>query len=308
MRKITYLATAALMGATIMATPMQAMAARPLLGVGTNRTNITSIFSGCDVITGNSNFLKDYLGNCQWGNVQIITIPCLPGNQPETEEPGAEDNNQPNKPDVEDDNQTNKPDVEDDNQSNQPGVEDNNQTNKPDVEDNNQTGQPGVEDNNQTNKPDVEDNNQSNKPGVEDDNQSNKPGTEDSEQSMHAYVLRVVELVNEERAKAGLNPLTIKEDVTEAAQVRAVECTTMFSHTRPNGTSFVTALKEAGVNYRGAGENIAWGQKTPEQVMEAWMNSSGHRANILNEKYTSIGVGYYQNASGVNYWSQLFTY
>lgn len=62
------------------------------------------------------------------------------------------------------------------------------------------------------------------------------------------------------------------------------------------------------MSHRGAGENIAWGQKTPEQVMEGWMNSAGHRANILNEKYTSIGVGYYQNAAGRNYWSQLFTY
>ncbi len=277
MRKITYLATAVLMGVTVMATPMEAMAARPsqVQSTGNSRACITNIFSGCNNITGNVNSLKDFLGNCQWGNVQIITIPCKPGNQPEIEKPDTEDNNQ---------------------------------SNKPSTEDNNQSNKPGTEDNNQSNKPGTEDNNQSNKPGTGDNNQSNKPEIEDSEQSMHAYVLRVVELVNEERAKVGLKPLTIKENVTEAAQIRAVECTTMFSHTRPNGTSFVTALKEAGVSYRGAGENIAWGQKTPEAVMEAWMNSPGHRANILNEKYTTIGVGYYQNAAGVNYWSQLFTY
>ena len=62
------------------------------------------------------------------------------------------------------------------------------------------------------------------------------------------------------------------------------------------------------MSYRSCGENIAWGQKTPEQVMEGWMNSAGHRANILNASYTEIGVGFYQNASGVNYWSQLFIY
>ena len=56
-----------------------------------------------------------------------------------------------------------------------------------------------------------------------------------------------------------------------------------------------------------SGENIAWGQKTPEEVMKGWMNSEGHRANILNKNYTSIGVGYYQNAGGVNYWTQIFT-
>ena len=96
-------------------------------------------------------------------------------------------------------------------------------------------------------------------------------------------------------------------NVTKAAQVRAVEGQTLLSLTRPNGTSFATALKEAGVSYRGAGENIAWGQKTPEQVMQGWMNSAGHRANILNARYTTIGVGYYRNASGVNYRTQLFT-
>lgn len=138
------------------------------------------------------------------------------------------------------------------------------------------------------------------------------PGTPETEapdeSSYHAYVLRVVELVNEERAKAGLQSLTLKADITEAAQVRAVETVKSFSHTRPDGRHFSTALTEAGVSYRGAGENIAWGQKTPEQVMEGWMNSEGHRANILNEKYTSIGVGYYSGANGVNYWTQLFTY
>lgn len=130
--------------------------------------------------------------------------------------------------------------------------------------------------------------------------------TEESKQL--TYAEQVVNLVNAERAKNGLQPLTIKEDVRAAAQIRAVEIQTSFSHTRPDGKSFVTALQEQNVSYRGAGENIAWGQRTPEQVVEAWMNSEGHRANILNAKYTSIGVGYYQNAKGVNYWTQLFTY
>ncbi len=122
------------------------------------------------------------------------------------------------------------------------------------------------------------------------------------------YQEQVVKLVNEERAKAGLSALTLDASVQSAAQVRAQESATSFSHTRPNGSSFSTALTEAGVQYRGSGENIAWGQKTPEEVVEGWMNSAGHRANILNASYTKIGVGYYQNAKGVNYWSQLFTY
>lgn len=128
----------------------------------------------------------------------------------------------------------------------------------------------------------------------------------EEEQSMHAYVLRIVELVNEERTKAGLDPVALRQDVTQAAYVRAREIEKSFSHTRPNGSNFSTALKEAGVSYRTAGENIAWGQRTPEEVMQGWMNSAGHRANILNPNYTSIGVGYHQSAAGVNYWSQLF--
>lgn len=122
------------------------------------------------------------------------------------------------------------------------------------------------------------------------------------------YILRIVELVNQERKKEGLEPLTLQAEVTEAAQVRAREIATSFSHTRPDGSRCWSALKDAGASYRGAGENIAAGQRTPEAAMESWMGSQGHRANILNEKFTHIGVGYYQNASGVRYWCQMFTY
>lgn len=119
---------------------------------------------------------------------------------------------------------------------------------------------------------------------------------------------RVVELVNEERAKAGLNPLALKKETEAAALIRAQEIVTSFSHTRPDGRAFSTVLTDNKIPFRGAGENIAWGQKTPEEVMNAWMNSDGHRANILNAKYTEIGVGYYQSANGRSYWTQLFTY
>lgn len=123
-----------------------------------------------------------------------------------------------------------------------------------------------------------------------------------------SYAEQVVKLVNEERAKAGLSELALDKTIESAALIRAKEIQSVFSHTRPNGSAFHTALTESGVKYRGSGENIAWGQKSPEAVMKAWMNSPGHRANILNKNYTKIGVGYLQNASGVNYWVQLFTY
>lgn len=122
------------------------------------------------------------------------------------------------------------------------------------------------------------------------------------------FAEQVVELVNQERTKAGLNAVTLDQNIASAALVRAKEIETSFSHIRPNGSKFSTALTEQGVTFKGAGENIAWGQKSPEAVMQAWMNSEGHRANILNKNFTKIGVGYYQNAAGRNFWTQLFTY
>lgn len=133
------------------------------------------------------------------------------------------------------------------------------------------------------------------------------PEEDSSTENIHPYIQEIVDLVNAERAKEGLSPLTIDVKVQAAAQVRAKECEQSFSHTRPNGSSFATALTEQNVSYRSAGENIAWGQRSPKEVMSGWMNSAGHRANIMNPNFTTIGVGYYQNAGGTNYWCQLFT-
>ncbi len=131
-------------------------------------------------------------------------------------------------------------------------------------------------------------------------------GDTDQEGEELSFARQVVQLVNEERAKNGLSPLTIHTGAERAAQVRAQEIQSSFSHTRPNGSSFSTALTEAGVSYSRSGENIAYGQRTPAQVMDAWMNSSGHRANILNSSFSQIGVGYVESASGIGYWTQLF--
>ena len=119
------------------------------------------------------------------------------------------------------------------------------------------------------------------------------------------YAEQVAVLVNKERIAYGLQPVKISPLLSEAANIRAGELKENFSHTRPNGTSYFTAMSELEIQYKSAAENIAYGQKNPESVMNAWMNSSGHRANILNEKMEYIGVGvFYQN--GVYYWSQFF--
>ena len=137
---------------------------------------------------------------------------------------------------------------------------------------------------------------------------ANTPESKPEADKELTFAEQVVELVNQERTKAGLNAVTLDQNIASAALVRAKEIETSFSHTRPNGSKFSTALTEQGVTFKGAGENIAWGQKSPEAVMQAWMNSEGHRANILNKNFTKIGVGYYQNAAGCNFWTQLFTY
>lgn len=127
----------------------------------------------------------------------------------------------------------------------------------------------------------------------------------DKDTSNKNYIEQVVALVNKERAKVSLPALTMSEKLNKAARIRAVETAKLFSHTRPNGSSFASVLSENNISYRGAGENIAWGQKTPEEVVNAWMNSSGHRANILGQNFTTIGVGYYLD-NGRAYWAQLF--
>ena len=125
--------------------------------------------------------------------------------------------------------------------------------------------------------------------------------------SQSEYVNEVLRLVNKYRAENGLGALTLDSALCGAADVRAKEIKTSFSHTRPDGSSCFTVLSQLGINYGGAGENIAYGQSSPEEVMTAWMNSDGHRANILNSSFTKLGVGVY-SSGGTLYWAQMFTY
>lgn len=120
-----------------------------------------------------------------------------------------------------------------------------------------------------------------------------------------AYAEQVAILVNKERAANGLQPVKFSLQLSEAATVRSLELKEKFSHTRPDGTSCFTAMEELGISYRAAAENIAYGQKSPESVMNAWMNSDGHRANILSRNMEYIGVGVV-NRDGTYYWTQLF--
>lgn len=113
----------------------------------------------------------------------------------------------------------------------------------------------------------------------------------------------ILRLVNEERAKAGLSALEYRADAQSAADIRANEIVTVFEHTRPDGSSCFTVLD--GIKKTAAGENIAEYYQTPAQVMDGWMNSPGHKANILNNKFTGLAVGIAESG-GKKYWVQIF--
>ncbi|WP_052130137.1 S-layer homology domain-containing protein [Ureibacillus sinduriensis] len=119
------------------------------------------------------------------------------------------------------------------------------------------------------------------------------------------FAQQVIDYTNIERAKYGLKPFEAYQPLMNSAQIKSDDMSknNYFSHNSPTyGTPF-ELMKSLGISYRAAGENIAKGQQTAQEVVEAWMNSEGHRANILNSNFTHIGVGYAQNG---NYWTQQF--
>ena len=120
-----------------------------------------------------------------------------------------------------------------------------------------------------------------------------------------SFARDVLELVNEERQKRHLEPLRLAQDLNDAAMIRAEECVRYFSHTRPDGSSFHTVMRNP---YRMAGENLSAGRPTAKATVDAWMDSPGHRDNILNPDYRELGVGYIYAANSRyhHYWVQLF--
>lgn len=115
-------------------------------------------------------------------------------------------------------------------------------------------------------------------------------------------------LVNKERTAAGLDALTLDSSICKAATTRATEIQTTFDHIRPDGSSCFTVLDPYGFAYSYAGENIAAGQTTPAAVMNSWMNSLGHKANILNKNFKKMGIGVVTSTDIYHYyWVQMFT-
>ena len=122
------------------------------------------------------------------------------------------------------------------------------------------------------------------------------------------YASEVFDLVNSQRSANGQSALTYSAEAAKVAQAKAEDmaANNYFSHTSPTYGSAFDMLKANGVSYSSAGENIAKGQTSSSSVMKAWMNSSGHRANILSSSYKSVGVGCAADSSGTLYWVQVF--
>ena len=116
---------------------------------------------------------------------------------------------------------------------------------------------------------------------------------------------RIFRSTNAERVRRGLPPLKSISILKKIADKRAIEISYKFSHSRPNGASWEQLLEEYNIHWRACAENIAYGQESAEEVMTSWMNSPGHRANILGNNYEYIGIGVYQK-NGTLYWTQDF--
>jgi len=118
----------------------------------------------------------------------------------------------------------------------------------------------------------------------------------------------VIKLVNAERAKNGLGALKANWQLSRVARYKSQDMVNKgyFSHTSPTYGSPFNMMESFGLKFSAAGENIAYGPRTPQEVMNAWMNSPGHRSNILNPSYTEIGVGLAKTKNGVSYWTQMF--
>jgi uncharacterized protein YkwD len=140
------------------------------------------------------------------------------------------------------------------------------------------------------------------------------PSPTPSPSPTQSFIDRVIALTNAFRQQNGLQPLTVNSKLNTAAQVHSQHMATedFFSHTEPDGSQPWDRMTAAGYSWSQSGENIAAGQTTPEEVVNDWINSPGHRANMLSPKFREIGVGYYELANdtgNVNYhyyWTQVF--
>ena len=160
-------------------------------------------------------------------------------------------------------------------------------------------------------KPDSTPNNPTTAPEQKPDSAPSNPNTTPEQKpstDFSSYQQQVLDLVNAERAKRGISALTLDSSLSSVATKKSQDMVNKnyFDHTSPTYGSPFDMMKQFGISYRSAGENIAKGQKTPQEVVAAWMNSEGHRKNILNPNFTNLGVGIAKDSNKTTYWTQMF--
>ena len=219
-------------------------------------------------------------------------------NQDNNQGGNMEDNNQGNNNQDKDDNNPGNDNNQDQDK------DDNNNNQDQDKDDNNQ-------DNNNNQDQDKDDNNQDNNNNQDQDKDDNNQNDDNNSSNINGFSkeqVEVLNLVNKERKANGLKPLTLNKELSNVANIKSRDMIEKgyFDHTSPTYGSPFDMMKKFNISYNTAGENIAMGQKTPSEVMNSWMNSSGHRANILNSTYTELGVGIQKDSNGTIYWTQMF--
>lgn len=134
------------------------------------------------------------------------------------------------------------------------------------------------------------------------------PSTPSASDNIRALEAEVIRLVNVERARVGRQALVENNELSRIARIKSQDFITnnYFSHNSPTYGSPFNMMRSFGINFTAAAENIAKGQGSAEDAMRNWMNSQGHRANILNSTYNQIGVGVARDSKGVLYWTQMF--
>ncbi|WP_297132054.1 CAP domain-containing protein [Terrisporobacter sp.] len=173
---------------------------------------------------------------------------------------------------------------------------------------NNNTNNDNNNNNNDSNNGNNNENNNDNTVEKPEDNNNSSNNDASLNGEFANFQKEVLRLVNVERSKRGLNELNLNTELSRIATLKSQDMINKnyFSHTSPTYGSPFDMMKKFNISYKTAGENIAMGQKTPAQVVEAWMNSEGHRANILNKNYTDLGVGVAKDSKGTIYWTQMF--
>ena len=277
-------------------------------------SNAMQVKKSCDLnLTG-----KMYV--CINGKRFKLDLSCINGDKDDND--NIEDNNQNNGNNQDNNNQGGN--MEDNNQGNNnqdkddnnPGNDNNQDQDKDDNnQDNNNNQDQDKDDNNQDNNnnqdQDKDDNNQDNNNNQDQDKDDNNQNDDNNSSNINGFSkeqVEVLNLVNKERKANGLKPLTLNKELSNVANIKSRDMIEKgyFDHTSPTYGSPFDMMKKFNISYNTAGENIAMGQKTPSEVMNSWMNSSGHRANILNSTYTELGVGIQKDSNGTIYWTQMF--